>query len=357
MIIVMKNTYVLFRKNKELIYLITIQPILIFLLMSFLLPYTSTHNVVVSNEGSSEASVLIIDNLKSLEGVKVREVGQDEITDKLIGGNAEVAVLITDIPGSDIPSVNLISIDGSEIEDAIELCVNETIRRIKNSGIDGSGDERQSVSVNDVKKKWISVSNSLAFMIFKTLTAGNLLGALIIEERRNRMKDRILLSGIKKSSYLTGMSLVYLAFMMVGSLSYYLVGLLLNFDFGMRNSLGFLLMLFISNILSVSIYVFFAAFLKKEDALGFVGTFILMPMSLFSGVLFPFKYMPEGMQRIGACFPQRWIALGIEKIQQSGSVISCYREAGMVILLSAVLFTIGINCESSKNKTKNKRRV
>jgi hypothetical protein len=67
--------------------------------------------------------------------------------------------------------------------------------------------------------------------------------------------------------------------------------------------------------------------------------------------------MPEGMQRIGSCFPQRWIALGIEKIQQSGSVISCYREAVMVLLLSVILFTIGINCESSKNKTKNKRRI
>ncbi len=27
----------------------------------------------------------------------------------------------------------------------------------------------------------------------------------------------------------------------------------------------------------------------KEDALGMIGTFILMPMALFSGVLFPFK--------------------------------------------------------------------
>ena len=61
------------------------------------------------------------------------------------------------------------------------------------------------------------------------------------------------------------MSLVYLAFMMIGSVIYYLVGLALNFDFGMRNSLGFLLMLFVSNILSVSIYVCFAAFVKKED--------------------------------------------------------------------------------------------
>ena len=142
--------------------------------------------------------------------------------------------------------------------------------------------------------------------------------------------------------------------MMLGSIIYYLVGLVLNFDFGMRNSLGFLLMLFVSNVLSVSIYVFFAAFLRKEESLGFVGTFILMPMALFAGVLFPYRFMPGVMQRIGACFPQRWIGLGIEKIQTTGSVISCWKEALMVLGLSVILFIIGINHENSQ---KNKGRI
>ena len=350
MISVIKNTYTLFRKNKELIYLITIQPIMIFLLMSFLLPYKSTHDIVVSNESNSETALYVVEKLKALDGISVREIPGDKITEKLIGGNAELAVYITDSSESNIPDVNLISIDESEIEDAVELCINESI----DNYISGNDFEAENVSVNAAPKKWISISNSLAFMIFKTLTAGNLLGALIIEERRNRMKDRIMLSGVKKSSYLLGMSFVYLIFMMIGSVSYYLVGLILNFDFGMRNSLGFLLMLFISNVLSVSIYVFCAALLKKEDALGFVGTFILMPMSLFSGVLFPFKYMPRTMQRIGSCFPQRWIAYGIEKMQQSGNIRSCYKEALMVLALSVVLFSVGILFEPQKNKSKRR---
>ncbi len=350
MISVMRNTYTLFRRNKEMIYLITIQPVMIFLLMSFLLPYRSTHDIVVAKESDSEAAAYVLKNLQVLEGIGVREIDADKITERLIGGNAELAVLITDPAEGDLPQVDLISIEGSEVEDAVELSINESLQTYRR-GDTGTGAE---VYVNSAPKKWLSISNSLAFMIFKTLTAGNLLGALIIEERRNRMKDRILLSGVKKSSYLLGMALVYLAFMMIGSVSYYLVGLLLNFDFGMRNSLGFLLMLFISNILSVSIYVFFAALLKKEDALGFVGTFILMPMSLFSGVLFPFKYMPQAMQRIGSFFPQRWIAYGIEKMQQSGNIRSCFREAAMVLVLSVILFLIGMSYEV---KNKSKRRI
>ena len=356
MIPIMKNTYVLFRKNKEFFYLITIQPVVIFLLMSLLLPYTTVHNVVVSMNGTSEVAERIVDNLEKLEGVKIQRVEAEKITEKLFGGNAELAVVISDMQGEALPNVSLVWARDSEIESAIELCISETINHGEMQEPDCALEDEEVVSVNGVKQKWISISNSLAFMIFKTLTAGNLLGALIIQERRNRMKDRILLSGTRKSSYLLGMSLVYFIFMTLGSMLFYAVGLLLRFDFGMRNSLGFLFMLFVSNLLSVSIYVFFAAFLKKEDALGFVGTFILMPMSLFSGVLFPFRFMPQTMQRIGSLFPQRWIALGIEKMQKSGEIASGFREALMVIALSVVLFVIGMTCESSQNK-KRKRRI
>lgn len=342
MISIMKNTFNLFRKNKEMIYLITVQPIMIFLLMSFLLPYTTTHSIVVSNEGVSEQAIRLERQLLGLDGINAQKITTDEVNEKLGGGNAEIAIVIKDNAGASTLDVNMICVGDSEIEAAVELCIEECLK--SKSG------ELDLVSVNSVKKKGLSISNSLAFMIFKTLTAGNLLGALIIAERRNKMKDRILLSGTKKSSYLFGMSLVYLLFMMLGSLIYYVVGLLLNFDFGMRNSLGFLLMLFVSNVLSVSIYVFFAAFLKKEDGLGFVGTFILMPMSLFAGVLFPFKFMPEIMQKIGSCFPQRWISLGIEKMQLSGSILSGWREALMVLVLSALLFIIGMICDSSQIK-------
>ena len=175
------------------------------------------------------------------------------------------------------------SLGDSEVESVIELCVNDTI---------GSTVNNEKVTVNEAKSGGISVSNSLAFMIFKTLTAGSILGALFITERRKRMKDRILLSGTGKVAYYLGRSIVCL-----------------------------LLMLFVSNVLSVALYVFFSAFLNKEDALGFVGTFILMPMSLFSGVLFPYRFMPAWMQKVGACFPQRWIALAIEKMQISGQIM------------------------------------
>ena len=327
MINIIRNTALIFRRNKEFIYLITIQPVLIFLLMSFLLPYSTAHNIAVVNMDGGEKSVRIEAAVKELEGVKIQSADYEQVTEKLLSSNIELAVVITPQDTADDPKVELLSLGHSEIESAIKLCVEYA-----------DDANKEATTVNPVKSKGMSISNSLGFMIFKTLTSGNLLAALIIRERKNRMKNRILLSGLKTGAYMGGMAIVYLLFMMLGSVVYYIAGLIFRFDFGMRHSIGFLLMLFTANVLSIAIYLFASTVVKREESLWSMASFILLPMSLFSGVLFPYGFMPKWMQRIGALMPQRWISHGIEAIQKSGSVLNGVPDMCMVLGLSMVLF-------------------
>ena len=325
MINVIRNTFCIFKRNKEFIYLITIQPLLIFLLMSFLLPYSKTHNVAVADLSENQT---VSQALENIEGIKAVSVSEKTVTEKLIGGSAELAVIV-----SADGTAQIISFGSSEVEGAVTLCVE--------NALSGTG-EAVETSINAAPKRGMPIGNSLGFMIFKTLTSGNLLAALLIKERNNKMKDRILLSDVGTGKYIGGMTAVYLFFMMLGSVIYWLTGVILNFDFGMRNSLGFLLVVFSANVLSVSLYVFASAIAKKEDSLWFMGTFVLMPMALFSGVLFPYEYMPDVMQAIGACFPQRWIQNGISAIQKTGDIAGALPYLAMVLGLSAVLFTIAV---------------
>lgn len=328
------NTWTIFKRNKEFFYLITIQPVIIFLLMSFLLPYSTSHNIGVINQSMDGQADLIVEALENLEGIKIQNVNSDNVNSRIMSGNIELAVII-----HDISDIQLVSSRNSEIENAVALCIEQAAK----------SESSIPASVNKAPKKGMTVSNSLGFMIFKTLTAGNLLAALIIQERNRKMKDRILLSQTRITSYIGGMSLVYLFFMMIGSVVYYLAGLLMNFDFGMRNSLGFLLVLFTANILSVALYVFASTLVKKKDSLWFMASFVLLPMALFSGVLFPYKFMPKAMQMIGACFPQRWISHGIEAIQYSGSILNAVPDMLMVLGLSALLFITA----AARSKVKN----
>ena len=337
---VIRNTWTIFKRNKEFFYLITVQPVIIFLLMSFLLPFSTAHNIAVVNQSHSEQAEVIVESLEHLEGIKIQDADLEDVGTKIMSGNIELAVIINDANSTDIPEIQILSNGNSEVESAVTLCVEQTTKN----------ESDIPVSVNEAPEKGMTVSNSLGFMIFKTLTAGNLLAALLVQERNRKMKDRILLSGTKIRNYMGGMSIVYLFFMMIGSVVYYLAGLLLNFDFGMKNSFGFLLVLFTANVLSVSLYVFASTLVKKEDSLWFMASFVLLPMSLFSGVLFPYEFMPKAMQMIGACFPQRWIAHGIEEIQNSGSILSAVPDMLMVLGLSALLFIIAVVRSEGKNK-------
>lgn len=341
---IVANTWRMFHKNKELIYLVTVQSVLTFLMMSFLLPYTTAHNIAVVNMDKTGFGERVAQEIEQLEGVNFIDTASGEVESSLMAGNIEVAVII----GED-SSVRIESLGGSEVEGAVRASVDAAIVA---AGESGSG---VPVQVNDAPEKGITIANSLGFMIFKTLTSGNLLAALIILERNRKMKDRILLSGTGTLSYLGGMALVYLLFMMLGSLIYYLAALVLNFDFGMRNSLGFLLMLFAANALSTALYLFASSVVKKEDSLWFFATFILFPMGLFSGILFPFEFMPPAMQAVGSLFPQRWICAGIEAIQQSGSVGAALPELGLILGLSAVLLAIAV--VRSRPKTSQKQQA
>lgn len=318
------NAWKLFTRNKGFFYVITIQPIFVFLLMSFLLPYSTTHNIAFLGSSESAQSAQVEDALKALEGINLIDVPTAEVDGKLMSGNIEIAVFL-----HEDGSVEMRSLGGSEVESAVTLCVKRAL---------SGGSYSHNTVVNEAPEKGLSLANSLGFMIYKTLTAGNILAALIINERNKKMKDRILLSGTKAGSYLGGVSLVYLFFMMIGSVVYYLAAMALRFDFGMRNSLGFLLVLLAANVLSTAMYLFMSTIFKREESLWFLATFILTPMGLFSGLLFPYEFMPETMQAIGSFFPHRWIASGIEKIQTSGTIAGALPELSLILGLSVGLF-------------------
>jgi hypothetical protein len=55
------------------------------------------------------------------------------------------------------------------------------------------------------------------------------------------------------------------------------------------------------------------------------------------------------MKKIGACFPQRWISLGIENMQRTGTVSAAVPQIGMVLGLSALLFAAAVIRSKSKN--------
>ncbi|MCM1308404.1 MAG: ABC transporter permease [Butyrivibrio sp.] len=324
MLNIFRNTSIYLLRDKEFVKFITIMPTILFLLMTVLLPYSDEHNIGVVNNLGSEGEKYI-SALCEVEGYKVFEYNEDEIQSKLIGGNVEMAVILDE-------AILITTLSESEIYSSVELLLQNA----------GEGSPASEVSINETPKKTLSVKNILPFMLFKTLTASSLVGALLINEKKNRIRDRILLSGVGTGKYILGVSGAYLFFSCLGSTIFFCIAQIARFDFGLKNDFGFLLMLFFTNFLSVSIMVFASSMLKKEESLWIVGSAVLMPMGLLSGVLFPYDTMPGAMKIVADFCPQRWIAAGIERMQQTGSILSAYPQMLMVTGLAAGFLICGI---------------
>ena len=324
MLNIFRNTSIYLLRDKEFVKFITIMPTILFLLMTVLLPYSDKHNIgVVNNLGSGGEKY--ISALREVEGYQVFEYEEDEIQSKLVGGNVEMAVILDE-------AILITTLSESEIYSSVELL-------LKNAG---EGCHASEVSMNEAPKKTLSVKNILPFMLFKTLTASSLVGALLINEKKNRIRDRILLSGVGTGKYILGVSGAYLFFSCLGSAIFFVIAQIARFDFGLKNDFGFLLMLFFTNLLSVSIMVLASSMLKEEESLWIVGSAVLMPMGLLSGVLFPYDTMPGAMKIAADFCPQRWIAAGIERMQQTGSILSAYPQMLMVTCLAAGFMAGGI---------------
>ncbi|MCM1543310.1 MAG: ABC transporter permease [Blautia sp.] len=324
MLNILRNTSIYLLRDKEFVKFITIMPTILFLLMTVLLPYSDKHNIgVVNNLGGEGEKYLSA--LRAVEGYQVFEYEEDEIQSKLVGGNVEMAVILDE-------AILITTLSESEIYSSVELL-------LKNAG---EGSPASEVSINEAPKKTLSVKNILPFMLFKTLTASSLVGALLINEKKNRIRDRILLSGVGTGKYILGVSGAYLFFSCLGSAIFFVIAQIARFDFGLKNDFGFLLMLFFTNLLSVSIMVFASSMLKKEESLWIVGSAVLMPMGLLSGILFPYDTMPGAMKIAADFCPQRWIAAGIERMQQTGSILSAYPQMLMVTGLAVVFMACGI---------------
>ncbi len=335
--VIIRNSWLILKNTKGFVSSITVWPIIMLLLLTVTLAYSKSHKIAVVDLSADGSGTAIQSNLASTEGLELINVRHSELTQKILAGNIELGIVLHDKGAAEIIRLS----DGSEVENAVKAIIHASLAT-ESSGIHAQ--------VNEVGKKGLTMSYSLGLMLFKFITAGSSLAALLILDRNKGMKARIFMSGIKASSYLAGRALVHFGIMAGTALIYYLFCVIFRFDFGMQHPIYFFVMVLITNLFSLGVFTFLSTLLKQESALWSISTFLFFPMALFSGALFPYENMPAWMQRVGSVFPQRWITQSIEIIQRQDSMIPAFPYIGATIGLAVLLFAIAVMRTTIKTK-------
>ena len=333
---VLKNSYILFVRNKEYFSSIIIAPIIMLLIFSFVLSFQSKTNVGIINQDHSEFGEMIEETITEMDFIKPLYIDVNEIEDSILNNKVEFAIIINDSTKSDMNrTIRIIKSQDSQLAEYVESILNFKIGNYFSGNMD-----EISVSQNDVGEKGISITNSLGMVIFKMLGSASLLAGLIILDKNSGIKDRIYLSKTKLITYLAGRGLIFFSHLLLFSIIYFVTAKVFNFDFGMKYPVRILVVFVFLSILTTAYGLFLSAFANDDNTVWSIGVMVLLPTSILSGALFPFEAMPETLQTIGKIFPQRWITIAVEKLQQGGSLLDTIIPLGGVLGVSLVLFFV-----------------
>lgn len=337
---IIKNTLTIFKKDKEFLKSIILEPVFMLLIFSFFLAFQTSVRVSVINKDTGEAGSKIIEMLDDIKYIKVTETDEKNIADDISSDSIKLAVVIGENASSQIASGEPIDIkvvcdkDSGSIADYIRSLINLCVSRI-------SGNESDTeFIVNDTDSRGIPINNSLGVLIFKMISTGSILATLLINDRKKGIAGRIKLSGIGTVPYLSGVGIVFLICSFVSSVMYYLFALIFHFNFGMEHKWNFLIIMMTVNLLAVCFNLLLSALVNNDNILWNLFVMIILPTSVFSGAFFDYNAMPKVMQVIGACFPQRWVVKAIEILQSGGSIADTIGYLLGVIGISLVFFII-----------------
>jgi len=341
MITVIKNTFIIFRNNKGYFASIVIMPLMMLAIVSLFLSFDADSVVAVTGAKGTVFEQEFEENVKASGSLCYKNIDEDEVSSNLVSGSADVVVIINENAdemikaGIDGAVVVMTASESSDLSKAVKYMIRSAEGNVVN------GRSNAEVSVNKVKKTTLPVSNSLGMVMFKLITGGQLLGVLILEDKKKGRKGRVYLSGIKPYSYLGGMGIVYLVGSIASSIVYFLAAMLFRFDMGIEHKLMILPVLFTANIFSMCFAVFISSIASKPEQIWSVSSLIVMPTSILSGAILPYNQMPEVMQKIANIFPQRWMLCAFEQLQHGRSFSEAAVYMGLTLLLGLVLFAIG----------------
>ena len=302
--------------------------------------------VGIKNNSGGEISKLIIEEMKQSNAIKVIEMDEQEIIDKVKSLNIEVGFIFPPdfdslVKEGTNPDVKMLKLPSStsymtigqilnsaytkiNIKDITKNYIGEKIKSVESDRKDEFKKTYQqkvdqyfekpnliSVEVTRIDSKedfaydgkaQSSVGYTIMFLMFTAIFgAGE-----IFEEKKQNTWTRLNASPLSKNSILAGKLLgtfikIWFQIIILVGFGHFVLGI----DWG--NSILVTVVLFSFYILSITMLgVFLSSIVTSNSQLGAYGSVLIICSSMLAGCYWPIEIMPAVMQKIAIIFPQYW---------------------------------------------------
>lgn len=356
MIKIIINTLRVLLRKKEFIFIAIIMPSLATVLLSYVMGQSFEYNVGIIDKDNSYLSNNLIERLDEIEGVNLVYIKENE-EDKILLRQISLALKIDEgfndsiINGKNEENLEVIYGSKSEILSVIKLIVEEEEKTYKNIAFKVKGNKEsfknilnesksgiEDTIIKEGNEKRIWVGKSLGVIIMFIFLSSSLITRYIILENKKGTRGRILSSGISEWKYNLSILIVFYFASSLTSIFYYLLCRILDFDFGMENSIYYLVVLLFVNLISVAFNLLIGNLVSKPEGATNLNIIIIVPLAMLSGCFWEFSYMGENLRKIGSMIPLRWAIEGVEMLQRGEGIESLFTIFSLFILVSTILF-------------------
>lgn len=149
---------------------------------------------------------------------------------------------------------------------------------------------------------------SMLLTIYMTITT--LYGMKYLQDKRNRVVERVIVSGGSKCSYLTG---CFFSTSLVTGIQLIMVLLIWNvFDVNFSLSIGETGRLFLYILVVANLYGILVTLISKSELMaGILGSSGAVLLSILGGTFVPVSNMPGLLQAVSILSPMRWLMINI----------------------------------------------
>lgn len=360
MLKVLLNTFKILMKKKSFLFLAIVLPGILTMVFSYVLGQESEYRVGIINNDKGIVSESILEKIKAIESTKIEEIEEGNEDSLLAGNELDLVIVVNkdfteNILNGKEDTINIKSVTDVDIKYVLTQIINSETNNLQALAKLSDGDEERfkelqveynsnlpEYKLSEKKEHVVSVMSSIGIIMMMILTAGQVMARFIIDDEVNGTKARTLLSGVSEKSYYAGVLTVFYICSSLTSVIYYGMCKIFGFNFGLDNSIYFLLIVLLVNLLSVTFNLSIVSCVKNPSLAANISILIITPTSMLAGSFWDFKMMPEYMQKIGNICPQRWAIGAIEKLQAGGGLIDVAPMLTSLVMLSVGLFLLSI---------------
>lgn len=352
------NTINLLIKKKSYIIMAIIVPAFVIVFFSFEFGGEYKFKVGVVDNDNSYVSNEIIKAVDDLEDIQSMKIKKEDYEILLITQQIQMAIIIdkdfqNKLLNSEDEEIKIKSINENDVNVVVKSMIElkcedlSMIAKISNKDINKFkeinqeyNDESTKLSLNDINEKRPQIEESLGLIIFVIFIAGGNIVNFLIEDEENKTKIRIFCSGISKWKYYVSLVLVFYIMSSMTTVIYYILAKVFSIDFGMENSINFLIVMLFLNFMAISFNLCIVSFTRSRYTSGILNVLIIVPCCMLSGVFWDFDIMPKNIQSIGRFIPTRWVYICLESIQKTNDLSSVNTYLGAIFALSMIILII-----------------